>query len=94
MKGGPGGGGAQYLIPFYQRHFFVILQVKVNTVVQTIIEESSDEDPATLADSVGHNEKLKCLEVGDDDEAKNGTTFQTCNNGELFTINLLGRFDH
>ena len=73
----------------------MILQVKVNTVVPTIIEESSDEDPATLADSVGHTEKLNCPEVDDDnDEAKNGTHFQPCNNADLFTINLIGRFDH
>ena len=72
----------------------MILQVKVNTVVPTIIKESSDEDPARLADPVSHTEKLNCTEAGDDDEAINGTTFQTCNNGELFTINLLGRFDH
>ena len=85
----------QYSRTFNTFHiFFVISQVKANTVVPTIIEESSDEDPATLADSVGHTEKLNCPEAGDDDEAKNGTTFQTCNNGKLFTINLLGRFDH
>ena len=58
-------------------------------------EESSDEDPATLTHSVGQTKKLKCPEVDDDDEAIDGTTFQTSNKaGELFTINLLGRFGH